>query len=190
LQNPRGGAHDLAHLADAETGEAGSFAHNFAAEDALGLEAAELGDRFIKNTAGVGAGAVDGDLTAFGGFVIEGGEGGFDEAAATEPPHGAEDFLRQAFFHPVSGTEFGVEGLLQFRVERFFARADECGGEQARGDGIFRRGSLPCFADGAGGGLGVREVGGKLCVGGHGELLRCQVTARVKRFWAVLGRGD
>jgi hypothetical protein len=112
LASDFGGAKDSCHITEAETGDAGSFRMNFAAEYALGLEAAEPGDRVVKNSAGVGAGAIDGSLAPLGGFVIEGREGRLGEGAAAKAPEGAEDFRRQVLFQQGGGRELGMERFL------------------------------------------------------------------------------
>src|SRR6185437_14978906 len=93
----RGGADDFFDVADAEVGEVRALRGDFVAHESLGLEAAERGGCLMEKTARLGAGAVDGGLAAIG--VVEDGEGGFDEAAAAETPHGSEDFFGQVFFH-------------------------------------------------------------------------------------------
>ena len=146
------GADDFFHVADAETGEIGAFGEDLVAHVALGLEAAEFGGRLIKKTAGLGAGTVDGGLAAVGGVVVEGGEGGFGEAAAAEAPHGSEDFLDQAFFHQRDGAEFDLEGFFEIGVEGLFAGADQgAGGEEAGGEGVLGGDGFAFFGGGAGG---------------------------------------
>jgi hypothetical protein len=147
-----GGADNSLHVANAEIGEIGSFGQDLVAKKAFRLEAAEFGGRLVKKTAGLGAGAIDGELAAAGGVIIEGGEGGFDEAAAAKTPHGSENFLDQVLFQEGSGAEFGVEGLFVHAIDGIFAGADEgAGGEEAGGEGVLRGGGLSCFGDRAGG---------------------------------------
>lgn len=181
---------DFFDVADAEIGEVGSFGEDFVARDALGLEAAEFGGCLIKKTACLGAGAVDRGLAAVGGVVVEGGEGGFDEAAAAEAPHGCEDFFDEVLFHEGGGAEFGLERLFEIGVEGLFSGADQgAGGEEAGGEGVLGGGGLAFFGGGAGGGLGVGGVGGELGGGGHGFVSFGVRVRGVSRDLGVFGGG-
>src|SRR5580700_2199544 len=112
-------------------------------ELAFGLEPAEFGGRFVEQTVGLGAGAVDGVLDAFGvrvgGFhgveddvltVVEAeDEVGFDFATAAETPLGTLDLLDESFFEDSGGGEFVMESSAEGGVGAFFAGADEVAGE-------------------------------------------------------------
>jgi hypothetical protein len=149
LESTVGSAHHLFEIADAEVGEVGSFGRGFIAVVALGLETAKLGGRFMKEPAGLRAGAIDGSLAAFGGFVVEIYERGFDETAAAQAPHGAENFLDQVFFHQSGGAKFGVEGFFELGVDGLFAGTDQgAGGEESGGEGVLRRGGFTFFGGG------------------------------------------
>lgn len=163
-----GGAYDSIDVADAKIGKLGSFGQDLIAEEALGLEAAEFGGRFIKKTAGLGAGAVDGSLAAIGGVIVHGGHGGFNVAAAAETPHGTQDLFDQVFFHEGGGAEFGVEGFFEFGIDCLLSRADMgAGSKEAGRNGVFGRSRLAGFRGGASGRLSVGCVGSELGWGGH-----------------------
>jgi metal-dependent amidase/aminoacylase/carboxypeptidase family protein len=71
--------------------------------------------------------------------VDAGGKFAFDVAAAAETPHGAADFVDEAFFEDADRAEFLHESSGELRVGEFLAWEDEVvEGEEAVRDRVLR----------------------------------------------------
>jgi hypothetical protein len=122
---------DGAPIDEAMSGDVGAGVEGFVAVLPMGLEEPEFGGAFVKETMGLGAGAVDGELDFGLGFVLH-GVGGifgrevfFDDAAATETPHSAAHLIDDVVFEEADRSEVMPEGCVEFVVEGLFAGADE-----------------------------------------------------------------
>jgi len=165
-------------IAEAQMGDVTVGTEVVVAPEAFGLEFAEFGGAFVEQTVGEGTGAVDGELEFGGGVGLHGvggvvggfrsGETFFDLGAAAQTPRSATNFVEEIEFERAAGREVDLKFGGEFGPGGFFAGADEvAGGEEAESYGVSGRDCFAGFGDGAGGGLGVDDVGCDLGFGGH-----------------------
>lgn len=91
----------------------------------VGLQLAEFGGTFAKEPVGLGAGAIDYELSFRQVVRAGGGEAFFDEATAAQTPGGVADFVDEGVFEDADRGKFIAERIIEFRIERMFAGTDE-----------------------------------------------------------------